>query len=290
MPEPHPVRRSRLTARWRPDCAPHRWPHPGLQPDGAQGARTPHNPYATRARGQPLAGSNTQRSLAVWANSAPNRWRWCGAQPALEPSQPATPARGGHTIHAATAYPAFGASADACSWRLACDAQPWTHCQGHPPCNRTGPGPTASWPSAALVLDGPLLRWVGPTAANCRRLGPRPAAHSIEAGGALITPGLIDCHTHLVYGGDRPTSSNSGCRAQATRTSPAQGGGIASTVRATAPGQCASSCAAARRRLRALHGRGRHHAWKSSPATAWRWSPKRRCLRGGTQLGTARTR
>jgi imidazolonepropionase len=24
-----------------------------------------------------------------------------------------------------------------------------------------------------------------------------------DAGGALITPGLIDCHTHLVYGGDR---------------------------------------------------------------------------------------
>ncbi|HEY8876603.1 MAG TPA: imidazolonepropionase, partial [Roseateles sp.] len=49
---------------------------------------------------------------------------------------------------------------------------------------------------ALLVEDG-LLRWVGPSAEA------PPADDVVELNGALVTPGLVDCHTHLVYGGTR---------------------------------------------------------------------------------------
>ncbi|MDZ4127464.1 MAG: hypothetical protein U1E02_25360, partial [Hydrogenophaga sp.] len=55
---------------------------------------------------------------------------------------------------------------------------------------------------AALVVRGDTLAWVGPRQA----LPPELAAQCTQthdAEGALVTPGLIDCHTHLVHGGNR---------------------------------------------------------------------------------------
>ena len=42
-----------------------------------------------------------------------------------------------------------------------------------------------------------------PARASCRPTCARAATRRTTRGGALVTPGLIDCHTHLVYGGDR---------------------------------------------------------------------------------------
>ncbi|MBF3245311.1 imidazolonepropionase, partial [Pseudomonas aeruginosa] len=52
---------------------------------------------------------------------------------------------------------------------------------------------------AALVTDGPLIHWIGPRA----ELPPGDYAERIDLGGAWLTPGLIDCHTHAVFGGNR---------------------------------------------------------------------------------------
>jgi imidazolonepropionase len=60
------------------------------------------------------------------------------------------------------------------------------------------------------------------------------AAERIDCAGRWITPGLVDCHTHLVSVETARTSSSCGCRAQATKRSRAAGGGIVSTVAATA--------------------------------------------------------
>jgi imidazolonepropionase len=85
---------------------------------------------------------------------------------------------------------------------------------------------------AALVVEGESIAWVGPRAdvpaelfAGCK------TQH--DAGGALITPGLIDCHTHLVYGGDRAHEFELRLNGATYEEIARAGGGIASTVKAT---------------------------------------------------------
>jgi len=82
----------------------------------------------------------------------------------------------------------------------------------------------------ALLTDGGSIAWVGDAAALPAGLRPR---RTIELAGRWVTPGLIDCHTHLVFAGQRAADF-------ARRTSGAsysqiahEGGGILSTVRAT---------------------------------------------------------
>ena len=54
-------------------------------------------------------------------------------------------------------------------------------------------------PDAALKVEDGKISWVGPMS-ECPASG---VAEVIDCEGRLLTPGLIDCHTHLVYGGDR---------------------------------------------------------------------------------------
>ena len=53
---------------------------------------------------------------------------------------------------------------------------------------------------AAVALDQGVIRWVG-AASDC----PPEFAHATRhrLGGRLVTPGLVDCHTHIVHGGNR---------------------------------------------------------------------------------------
>jgi imidazolonepropionase len=87
-------------------------------------------------------------------------------------------------------------------------------------------------PDAALVVEGEQLRWVGPRS----ELPPELLAQCDEqhdCGGALVTPGLIDCHTHLVYGGDRAHEFELRLNGATYEEIARSGGGIASTVQAT---------------------------------------------------------
>ena len=54
-----------------------------------------------------------------------------------------------------------------------------------------------------------------------------------NAKGKLITPGLIDCHTHLVFGGNRSTEFNMRLNGKSYQEIAKAGGGIASTMKAT---------------------------------------------------------
>lgn len=59
------------------------------------------------------------------------------------------------------------------------------------------------------------------------------AAKEVDAHGALLTPGLIDCHTHLVFAGDRADEFERRLQGVSYAEIAASGGGIASTVRHT---------------------------------------------------------
>jgi imidazolonepropionase len=85
---------------------------------------------------------------------------------------------------------------------------------------------------AAIAVSGGQIAWVGPRS----QLGGAPAslAHSVHAcGGQLATPGFIDCHTHLIYGGNRSLEFAQLAEGMSYEQIHAAGGGIRSTVAAT---------------------------------------------------------
>ncbi len=84
----------------------------------------------------------------------------------------------------------------------------------------------------ALLVEGDTLRWVGPEAELPPELA-QGVKHDVALGGALVTPGLIDCHTHLVYGGHRATEFELRLQGASYDQIARAGGGIRSTVSAT---------------------------------------------------------
>ncbi len=108
---------------------------------------------------------------------------------------------------------------------------------------------------AALVVQGEALAWVGPHAALPQALVDR-CTQRHDAGGALVTPGLIDCHTHLVYGGDRAHEFELRLQGASYEDIARAGGGIASTVKATREASAGALRAQSLPRLKALVGEG----------------------------------
>ncbi len=82
------------------------------------------------------------------------------------------------------------------------------------------------------------------------------AAETIDCGGRWITPGLIDCHTHLVYGGDRAHEFELRLQGATYEEIARAGGGILSTVKATREASEDTLFASADRRLAALMAEG----------------------------------
>ncbi len=93
------------------------------------------------------------------------------------------------------------------------------------------PGTPWGWlDDGALLVQGDRLAWVGPDAKLPRDL--RPDAER-DLQGALVTPGLIDAHTHLVYGGERAAEFELRLQGAGYEAIARAGGGILSTVAAT---------------------------------------------------------
>ncbi len=105
----------------------------------------------------------------------------------------------------------------------------------------------------ALVVAGQYLHWVGEARHLPRSL---PIAEEHDLGGALVTPGLVDCHTHLVYGGTRADEFEARLHGATYADMARQGGGILSTVRATRAASDEELLAGAIRRARALLAEG----------------------------------
>ena len=86
------------------------------------------------------------------------------------------------------------------------------------------------YPKGAIVFqDGRVLE-VGPAAELLRR---HSEARPLNANGRLVTPGLVDAHTHMIFAGDRAVEHERRQRGEDYATIAREGGGIRATVRAT---------------------------------------------------------
>ena len=90
-----------------------------------------------------------------------------------------------------------------------------------------------------------------------KSVGPdTPRGDMVDCGGRLLTPGLIDCHTHLVYGGNRASEFEQRLNGATYADIAKAGGGIMSTVRATRAAPEAELLESALRRLESLLAEG----------------------------------
>ena len=106
---------------------------------------------------------------------------------------------------------------------------------------------------AAVVVEGGLLRWVGPQSDVPALYAALP---QVDGRGALATPGLVDCHTHLVYGGQRANEFAMRLAGASYEEVAKAGGGIASSVNATRAASEDELFALALPRLQALLDEG----------------------------------
>jgi imidazolonepropionase len=107
-------------------------------------------------------------------------------------------------------------------------------------------------PRGAILLDERGIAWVG----RADEDGRQPDDDVIDCGGRLATPGLIDCHTHLVYGGSRADEFEQRLNGIPYAEIAKAGGGILSTVRATRAASKDSLLASALARLDCLLSEG----------------------------------
>lgn len=84
--------------------------------------------------------------------------------------------------------------------------------------------------NAAIAVEGEKIFWAGSVDDIPQDL---QSVERIDLGGRLVTPGLIDCHTHIVAGGDRAEEFEMRLNGASYEEVARAGGGINSTVRAT---------------------------------------------------------
>lgn len=109
--------------------------------------------------------------------------------------------------------------------------------------------------NGALLVQDDHLTWVGPLSELPHDLRAQAQAQH-DLGGALVTPGLVDCHTHLVYGGQRAREFEMRLEGASYEEIARAGGGIRSTVAATRAASDAELLAGARQRALALMAEG----------------------------------
>ena len=118
-----------------------------------------------------------------------------------------------------------------------------------------GEEPYGAIRDAVLVIREGRIAWLGDAAGAPSELVGNPE-QTLDAEGGWATPGLIDCHTHLVFGGDRAREFEMRLRGASYEEIARAGGGILSTVKATRGASDDELVASASRRLATLleHG------------------------------------
>ncbi|MBB3994866.1 imidazolonepropionase [Sulfitobacter undariae] len=106
---------------------------------------------------------------------------------------------------------------------------------------------------AAIVVRDGVIDWVGP---RIDLPDTYKALTTNSLGGRIVTPGLIDCHTHIVHGGDRAVEFEMRLNGASYEEVARAGGGIVSTVKATRSATEAELLAVALPRIDALIAEG----------------------------------
>ncbi|HEY6237021.1 MAG TPA: imidazolonepropionase, partial [Candidatus Elarobacter sp.] len=118
-----------------------------------------------------------------------------------------------------------------------------------------GGAPYGAIADGALAAREGTIAWVG-ARADLPGAPERLAARVIDAGGRWITPGLIDPHTHLVFGGDRVGDFERRVAGQSYVAAAGGGSGIAHTVAVTRAADEATLFRDAAKRLRTMIANG----------------------------------
>ncbi len=147
-----------------------------------------------------------------------------------------------------------------------------------------GPEPWGWIESGAMLVDGDTLAWVGPEADLPRTLSQRVESEH-DLAGALVTPGLVDCHTHLVYGGQRAREFELRLQGASYEEIARAGGGIRSTVAATRAASDDELWNSATQRAQALMAEG-VTTIEIKSGYGLTASDEARCLRVARRLGT----
>ena len=134
----------------------------------------------------------------------------------------------------------------------------------------------------ALLVEGERLRWVGREAELASRNDDIDAEYDL--GGALVTPGLVDAHTHLVYGGQRASEFELRLQGVSYEQIARSGGGIRSTVRATREASEGALFASGAARLSRLRSEG-VTTIEIKSGYGLSLEHERRCLQVARQLG-----
>ena len=117
----------------------------------------------------------------------------------------------------------------------------WQHCNAATMAN----GTYSIIEDAAIVTREGFIEWIGPR----QQVPAGEYGHTLGLDGAWVSPGLIDCHTHTVFGGNRSGEFEQRLQGVSYAEIAAAGGGIASTVRATRAASEDELFASARQRL-----------------------------------------
>jgi imidazolonepropionase len=105
----------------------------------------------------------------------------------------------------------------------------------------------------AVGLNGGVIVWVGRASDVPRDV---VAQQTLRCGGRWLTPGLVDCHTHLVYAGSRAGEFERRLHGATYAEISREGGGINATVRATRAADATELAAQSRPRVAALAAEG----------------------------------
>ncbi len=112
-----------------------------------------------------------------------------------------------------------------------------------------GHGPYGLIEDGAVAIEGETIAWSGQGSALPPAFGTWPRT---DLGGRLVTPALIDCHTHLVFAGDRAREFEMRLEGASYQEIAQAGGGIVSTMAATRAADTDALVAEALPRLDAL--------------------------------------